>query len=203
MELLRKLCETHGISGREDAVVELLKEELKDHADEIRTDAMKNIIAIRRGTRGENRPRVMLAGHIDEIGFLIYNIDDKGFASISPVGGWSPGSIAGHTVKVHTRKGEVLTGVVSAHPALTPEAAKKAPDMEKLFIDFGMPGDTVKEKVERGDWVSMDSTFQELGECFVAKAFDDRVGAYIIAEAFKKYDNPEIDVFCVAPPRRK
>ncbi len=56
MELLRKLCETHGISGREDAVVELLKEELKDHADEIRTDAMKNIIAIRRGTRGENRP---------------------------------------------------------------------------------------------------------------------------------------------------
>ncbi|HPJ29647.1 MAG TPA: M42 family peptidase [Candidatus Sabulitectum sp.] len=197
MELLKRLCETDGISGREDAVVELLREELKDHADEIRTDAMKNIIALKKGTQGENRPRVMLAGHIDEIGFLIYNVDDKGFASIAPVGGWMPGSIAGHTVKVHTRKGEVLTGVVSTHPALTPEAAAKAPEMEKLFIDFGMPGDQVKEKVERGDWVTMDTRFQELGDCFVAKAFDDRVGAYIIAEAFKKYDNPSIDVYCV------
>lgn len=197
MELLKKLCETDGISGREDAVVALLKDELQDHADEIRVDAMKNFIALKKGTAAGNRPRVMLAGHIDEIGFLIYNVDDNGFASISPVGGWMPGSIAGHTVKVYTRKGEVLTGVVSTHPALTPEAAKKAPEMEKLFIDFGMAGDAVKEKVERGDWVAMDTRFQELGDCFVAKAFDDRVGAYIIAEAFKKYDNPNIDVYCV------
>ncbi len=196
MELLRKLCETDGISGREDAVVELLKEELKDHADEIRTDAMKNIIAIKRGTTGDKRPRVMLAGHIDEIGFLIYNIDDNGFASISPVGGWSPGSIFGHTVRVHTRKGEILTGVVSAPPALTPEDGKKSPDIEKLFIDFGMDGKAVKEKVSRGDWVSMDTEFMEMGDCLVAKAFDDRVGAYIITEAFRRYDNPLIDVYC-------
>ena len=197
MELLKKLCETDGISGREDAVVQLLKNELKDHAHEIRVDAMKNIIALKKGTAPGERPRVMLAGHIDEIGFLIYNVDEKGFASISPVGGWMPGSIAGHTVKVYTRKGEVLKGVVSTHPCLTPEAAKKAPEMDKLFIDFGMDGDTVKEKVERGDWVAMDTRFQELGDCFVAKAFDDRVGAYIITEAFKKYDNPNIDVYCV------
>ncbi|MCD4707988.1 MAG: M42 family peptidase [Candidatus Sabulitectum sp.] len=196
MELLKRLCEVDGVSGHEDAVVELLREELKNYADEIRTDAIKNIIAVKYGTEGENRPRVMLAGHIDEIGFLIYNIDKDGFASIVPVGGWSAGSIFGHTVKVHTRKGEILTGVVSAPPALTLEAAGKAVKLDKLFIDFGMTGDAVKEKVSRGDWVSMDTGFQEMGDCFVAKAFDDRVGAYIIVEAFRKYNNPAIDVYC-------
>ncbi|PIE51147.1 endoglucanase [Candidatus Fermentibacteria bacterium] len=197
MKFLKKLCETDGISGREDAVAELLKEELKEYADEIRTDAMKNVIALKKGTAGNNRKKIMLAGHIDEIGFLIYNINKEGFASISPVGGWSAGSIAGHTVKVYTCKGEVLRGVVCAKAALTPEEAAKAPDLNSLFIDFGMDGDTVKEKVQRGDWVAMDSPYQELGDCLVAKAFDDRVGVYIITEAFRKYRNPNIDVYCV------
>jgi putative aminopeptidase FrvX len=158
---------------------------------------MKNITAVKYGTLGGDRLRVMLAGHIDEIGFLIYNIDDKGFASIAPVGAWSAESIFGHTVIVHTRKGEKITGVVSAPPALTPETAGKAIQLEKLFIDFGMDAETVKGKISRGDWVSMDTSFTEMGNCFVAKAFDDRVGAFIIAEAFKKYSNPSIDVYCV------
>jgi len=197
MELLKRLCETDGISGREDAVVKLLREDLAEHAHEISTDAMKNFIAVKYGTQGKNRPKVMLAGHIDEIGFLVYNVDDKGFASISPVGGWSAGSIFGHTVKVYTRGGEVLKGVVSAPPALTPEAAGKAIELDKLFIDFGMDAEAVREKVSRGDWVAMDTQFQQMGDCFVAKAFDDRVGVYIIAEAFKKFENPGIDVYCV------
>ncbi len=197
MELLKRLCEIDGISGREDAVVELFVEELKDTADEVTTDAMKNITAVKYGTEGNSRPKVMIAGHIDEIGFLIYNIDKDGFASIVPVGGWSAASIYGHTVRVHTRKGEVLTGVVCAPPALTPEAAGKAIKLDKLFIDLGMTGDEVKEKVSRGDWVAMDSVYAEMGDCLVAKAFDDRIGVYIIAEAFKKYNNPNIDVYCV------
>jgi tetrahedral aminopeptidase len=197
MELLKQLCETDGISGREDAVVELLSRELKDVSHEMRTDAMKNFIALRRGTEGSERPRVMLAGHIDEIGFLVYNVNESGFAHISPVGGWSAGSIFGHTVRVHTRSGEVLTGVVSAPPALSPEEAAKAVKLEKLYIDFGMDGETVRKKVSRGDWVAMDTPFTEMGDCLLAKAFDDRVGVYVIAEAFKKYSNPHIDVYCV------
>ncbi|MCP4646518.1 MAG: M42 family metallopeptidase, partial [bacterium] len=197
MDLLKRLCEVDGVSGREDAVVELLEQELRSTADNISTDAIKNITAVKYGTEGEKRLKVMLAGHIDEIGFLIYNIDKDGFASIVPVGGWSAASIFGHTVRVHTRQGEVLTGVVCAPPALTPEAASKAIKLDKLFIDFGMTGEEVKKKVSRGDWVSMDTAYTEMGDCLVAKAFDDRVGAYIIAEAFKKYSNPKIDVYCV------
>jgi len=197
MDLLRRLCEVDGVSGREDAVVEMIRKDIEGSADEIKTDAMKNITAVKYGTQGENRLRIMLAGHIDEIGFIIYNIDKEGFASIVPVGGWSASSIYGHTVRVHTRKGEVLTGVVCAPPALTPEAAAKAIKLDKLFIDFGMDGDTVKKKVSRGDWVSMDTVYTEMGDCLVAKAFDDRVGVYIIMEAFKKYSNPAVDVYCV------
>jgi endoglucanase len=197
VELLKRLCEADGISGREDAIVEILREELESVSDEVRTDAMKNFIALRRGSAAGERPVVMLAGHIDEIGFLIYNIHEKGFASLAPIGGWTPANINGHTVRVHTRKSGVLTGVVNRRPALLPEQQKKAVRMDELFIDFGMPEDEVREKVERGDWVSMDTEFRELGDCFVAKAFDDRVGAYIIAEAFRKYENPAIDVYCV------
>jgi putative aminopeptidase FrvX len=197
VELLKRLCEADGISGREDAIVEILTGELGQVADEIRTDAMLNFIAVRRGTAGDIRPSVMLAGHIDEIGFLVYNIDEKGFASLAPIGGWTPGNIMGHTVRIHTRKGEVLTGVVNRRPALLPEHQKKAVRMDELFIDFGMPADRVSKLVERGDWVSMDTGFMEMGDCFVAKAFDDRVGAYVITEAFKRYDNPAVDVYCV------
>lgn len=197
MDLLRRLCETDGISGREDAVVELLTAELGERAHETYTDPMKNFIAVRYGTEGENRLRVMLAGHIDEIGFLVYSVDENGFASLAPVGGWQPQNIYGHSVRVHTRKGGILPAVVCHHPALTPEAAKQPMEMDKLFLDFGMPGEKVKELVERGDWVAMDTPFSELGDCLLAKAFDDRVGAYIIAEAFKRYENPNIDVYCV------
>lgn len=197
MELLRKLCETDGISGREDAVVELLSEELSDVLDDVRTDAMKNFIGVRRGSAEGERPRIMLAGHIDEIGFLVYNVTDSGFAYVAPVGGWQPKSIYGHTVRVHTRKGEVLRAVVGHHAPLTPEAAKKPMTMDKIYLDFGLGGEKLGERVERGDWVSMDTPMAELGDCLVAKAFDDRVGVYVIAEAVRRYENPNIDVYCV------
>jgi len=197
LELLKKLCETDGISGREEAVVDLLTTELSDCLDEVRSDAMKNFIGLRRGSAKGNRPRVMLAGHIDEIGFLVYNVTDSGFAYVAPVGGWQPKSIYGHTVRVHTRKGEVLRAVVGHHAPLTPEAAKKPMSMDKIYLDFGLSGDRLKEKVERGDWVSMDTSPADLGDCMVAKAFDDRVGVYVIAEAVRRYENPNIDVYCV------
>ena len=197
MELLRRLCEADGISGQEDGIEEIFREALKDHADTVSTDAMKNVIAVRYGSEGDDRPVVMLAGHIDEIGFLVYNIDDSGFASVVPVGGWDPANILGHTVRVHTRGGELLPAVM--HRMWEPPGKGKGSStkIDKLYLDFGLPVETVKEKVSRGDWVSMDTEFMELGDCLLAKAFDDRVGAYIIIEAMKRYSNPAIDVYAV------
>ena len=196
MDLLKKFCETDGISGHEDGVVEVFREALEGVADSFETDAMKNIVAVKKGKASGDRLKVMLAGHIDEIGFLVYNIDDSGFASVVPVGGWNPACIMGHTVRVHTRGGEVLPAVMNSRWA-PPKKAKSIPEHDKLYLDFGMKADKVKEKVSRGDWVSMDTNFRELGDCLVAKAFDDRIGAYIIIEAMKRYDNDEIDLYAV------
>lgn len=197
MDLHAKLCEIDGVSGHEDAVVDLFKKALDGHVDSFSTDAMKNIVAFKSGTLGDSRLKVMLAGHIDEIGFLVYNIDEKGFASVVPVGGWDLANILGHTVRVHTRKSGVLPAVMHRRWDPTPKLRNTTPDKDKLYLDFGLPVDDVIEKIARGDWVSMDSTFRELGDCFVAKAFDDRVGAFIIIEAMKKFNNPSIDVYAV------
>ncbi|OPL18973.1 MAG: hypothetical protein AVO35_03320 [Candidatus Aegiribacteria sp. MLS_C] len=197
MELLRKLCEADGISGHEDAVAGLFRDALKDHADTVTTDAMKNVTAFRSGTEGGERLRVMLAGHIDEIGFLVYNIDENGFASVVPVGGWDPSNIMGHTMRVHTRRGETVPAVMSVMWEPPSQDGGQKPKPEKLYLDFGLPEEKVREKVEKGDWVSMDTGFMELGDCLLAKAFDDRVGAYIIIEAMRRFSNPAIDVYAV------
>ncbi|MEN8209979.1 MAG: M42 family peptidase, partial [Candidatus Fermentibacteria bacterium] len=197
MDLLKKLCEADGVSGHEDDIVSIFRDALDGFADTFETDAMKNVIAFRSGTQGDSRPKIMLAGHIDEIGFLVYNIDDKGFASVVPVGGWDPANILGHTVRVHTRNSGTLPAVMHRRWEATPKLRETTPKYDKLYLDFGLPAEDVREKVNRGDWVSMDTDFNELGNCFVAKAFDDRVGAFIIIEAMKKYDNPSIDVYAV------
>ena len=197
MDLLRKLCEADGISGHEDSIVSLFRDALEGSADTFKTDAMKNIIAFKSGTQGDSRLKVMLAGHIDEIGFIVYNLDDQGFASVVPVGGWDPANILGHTVRVHTRNGGIMPAVMHRRWEPTEKLRETTPKYDKLYLDFGLPEEDVKEKVSRGDWVSMDTVFTELGNCFVAKAFDDRVGAFIIIEAMKRYDNPSIDVYAV------
>ncbi len=197
MDLLRKLCEADGISGHEDHIVTIFRDALEGHVDSFTTDAMKNIIAFKSGTQGDSRLRVMLAGHIDEIGFLVHNIDDQGFASVIPVGGWDPANILGHTVRVHTRNSGIIPAVMHRRWESTQKLRETSPKYDKLYLDFGLSCDDVKEMVSCGDWVSMDTDFHELGECFVAKAFDDRVGAFIIIEAVKRYDNPSIDVYAV------
>ncbi|MCD4700583.1 MAG: M42 family peptidase, partial [Candidatus Aegiribacteria sp.] len=197
MDLLRKLCEADGISGHEDSIVSIFRDALENYVDSFTADAMKNIIAFKSGTLGDSRLRVMLAGHTDEIGFLVHNLDDQGFASVVPVGFWDPANILGHTVRVHTRNSGILPAVMHRRWELTQTLRETSPKYDKLYLDFGLPAEDVKEKVSRGDWVSMDTDFNELGNCFVAKAFDDRIGVFIIIEAMKRYDNPAIDVYAV------
>lgn len=197
MDLLKKLCEADGISGHEDSIVSIFREALEGFADSFDTDAMKNIIAFKSGTLGDSRLKVMLAGHIDEIGFLVNNLDDQGFASVVPVGGWDPANILGHIVRVHTRNSGTMRAVMHRRWEPTEKLRGTSPKYDKLYLDFGLPAEDVNEKVSRGDWVSMDTDFNELGNCFVAKAFDDRVGAFIIIEAMKRFDNPSIDVYAV------
>ena len=199
MKLLKKLSETCGVPGKEDAIRDIMRQELKDVTDEMRTDAMGNLFILQKGVGKGKKRRVMLAGHMDEIGFVVKHIDDKGFMRIHPLGGFDPKTLITKRVKVHGTK--VLAGVIGSKPPhiMKPEEAKKVPDIEDLFVDCGLDVKKVKKMVCVGDMVTLDSQFTEVGDFVSGKAIDDRVGVYIVIEVMKKLKNKkiEVDVFGV------
>lgn len=200
-DLLKQLCETPGIPGQEHLIREVVKEALAPLVDNVETDVMGNVIGLKRG--GGVR-KVMLAAHMDEIGFIVRYIDDKGFVRLQPLGGFDVRQLFAQRVLVHTRKGEVLRGVLaySTKPAhmLTPEEMNKALQIESFFVDLGMTPEQVKEKVSVGDMVTMDRTTERSGDIFFGKAMDDRVGVFVMIEAMRllKDIRTEVDIYAVA-----
>jgi tetrahedral aminopeptidase len=199
MEFLKKLCETHGISGREEAVRALIREEMKGRVDEISVDALGSITCFRKGTGRAPRRKVMLSGHIDEIGFIVNCVEKDGWIRFLPVGGWDTRNLISQRVFVHTRSGKRIRGVIGSKPihVLTAEERRKQLDFADLYIDTGLPKSRVTKVVSEGDWVTMDRDFVVMGDCYVAKAFDDRVGAAVIFEAVKAVKNHKVDIYAV------
>jgi endoglucanase len=198
MELLKKLCEAHGVPGREEAVRELVVRELENVTDEIRTDTLGNVIALKKGSG--RAPKVMIAAHMDEIGFLVSHIDEKnGFLRIDPVGGFDPRVLMAQRVLVHTDSGDLL-GIIGSKPPhiLSEEERKKPLELKDLFIDVGLPAEEVKKRVSIGDFVTLQQDFTEVGNLVSGKALDDRVGVYVMIEAVKKAKKHVGDIYAVA-----
>src|SRR4051812_25263436 len=108
-DLLKRLCETPGVPGREESIRALVREELRALTDSVSVDAMGSVVGVKRGTGG---PRVMIAAHIDEIGFMVKHIDDRGFVRLQPLGGWDPRVLVAQRVYVHGFSGERLLGTL-------------------------------------------------------------------------------------------
>ncbi len=197
-DLLKRLSEAPGIAGREDRVRDIVIEELRPLVDELRVDVMGNVIGVRRGKAG---PRVMVAAHMDEIGFFVKYIDDKGFLRLQPVGGFDARVLVAQRVLVHGFAGESLRGVVqpAAKPIhiLDPSEIKPA-KIEELFVDLGLAADEVRAKVEVGDMVTLDRTLEAVGDCVVGKALDDRAGVYVMIEAVRAAARSAAEVVAVA-----
>jgi len=200
MELLRQLVEMCGTPGWEDRIRALVIKELKPLVDEIRTDALGNVIALKKGTgrppKG-GRKKIMLAAHMDEIGFVVSHIEDKGFIRVHPTGGFDPRTLMAQRVTVHGKSD--LPGVIGSKPVhiLTEEEKKKHLEIKDYFIDVGLPGDKVKELVSVGDPVTMFRQMEVIGEGYTCKTFDDRVGVYCMIEAARKVKNPPADIIFV------
>ncbi|MBT9161104.1 MAG: putative aminopeptidase YsdC [Dehalococcoidia bacterium] len=200
MELLRRLAEAPGMPGREEKVSEIVKEALKGHVDEVRTDVLGNVIALKSGSGRSPRTKVMIAAHMDEIGFFVSHIDEKtGFLRIDPVGGFDPRVLIAQRVVVHTDLGDYI-GVMGTKPVhvLKEEEKKKAPEIEDIFIDLGIAADEVKEKITVGDSVTLKQNLVEFGELVSCKALDDRVGIYVMIEAIKRVGEHKADIYLVA-----
>jgi endoglucanase len=198
-DLLKRLCETPGIAGREDAVRALVREELASLVDDLRTDALGNLIGLRRGSGG---PRVMLAAHMDEIGFMVRHVDEHGFIRIQPVGGFDPSRLPAQRVRVHARDGESFLGSIGvAGKPIHLQAANevKPPAIDDLFVDIGLDGDTARATVEIGDMITLERTLELAGPHIISKALDDRVGLFIMLEALRALgDTPQAEVIVVA-----
>ena len=195
MELLKTLSEAHGISGYEAPVRQVIVDALKDHVDTIDVDHLGNVIAHKKG----DGPVVLVAGHMDEIGFLVSHIEEAGFLRIQPVGGFDPVTLVAQRVDVHTKDG-LLPGCIGRKPIhiLTDEERKKPVKLEDLFVDVGMSGETVAEKVSVGDVVTLRQSYIEYGDVVSGKALDDRLGVYVAIEAMKKAKKLDCDLYLVA-----
>jgi endoglucanase len=195
IQLLKVLTEVHGIPGYEAPVRALVRETL-DGLGDLSQDKLGSVICTKTGTK--KAPRVMLAGHMDEIGLMVKLITKEGYIKFLPLGGWFSQVLLGQRVIVKTRKGDVV-GIIGAKPphVLPPEERKKVVEVKDMFIDIGA---TSKEEVEeagvrQGDPVIPRADFVELagGKTYMSKAFDDRIGIAMMVAAlreFKKKNHP-------------
>lgn len=197
--LLKRLCETPGVPSREDQMRAVVIEELRPLTDSIRLDAMGNVIGVKRGTGG---PKVMVAAHMDEIGFLVKHIDDKGFLRLQPVGGWDARNMVAQRVWVHGHAGTSLLGALmpGTKPVhlQTQEEQNKPPKIEEFFVDVGLPADEVKAMVEVGDMVTMARTTERLGNNVVSKTLDNRLSVFVMIEALRAVGEHACDILAVA-----
>jgi putative aminopeptidase FrvX len=180
--LLKSLSEASGVSGYEDEVRDVVREVFGALSDEVRADAMGNLIALKRGS-GEMEPRrrIMLAGHMDEIGLMV-TVLDKGFLRFTQVGGFDVRTLMGQEVVVHGRRD--LIGVIGSRPphVLSPEEREKPVPMDDLFIDVGLSPDALQQAARVGDLITIRRPFIELQNDLVSgKAFDDRAAVAAIA----------------------
>jgi len=193
--LLKELCEAPGVPGHEERIREIVIRELTPLCDEVSTDALGNVIGLKRGTTGG---RFMLSGHMDEIGFMISHVEENGYLHFVPLGGFDPKTLTAQRVVVHGR--EDLLGVMGSKPIhiMTDEERKKPLKLEDYFIDLGLPGEKVRELVRPGDVVTRERDVVELGEVLCGKSFDDRVGVFVMLEGLRAAERVGMDVYAVA-----
>jgi len=195
MDLLKQLSEASGIPGQEKEIRSIITEALTDHVDTFQTDHLGNIIAHRKG----ETPAVVVAAHMDEIGFIVSFIEkDTRFLRFQPRGGFDARTLISQRVVVHTES-EDLIGCIGSKPVhiLTEEERKKPLELKDLFIDLGLPEQQVRKLVTIGDMVTLKQEFLAYGNVVSGKALDDRVGVYIGIEAIKRAKTVACDLYFI------
>src|SRR5947209_19172466 len=185
VQFLKALVESGGTSGYEGPVQALFRRQVEALAESVTTDVMGNTIAV---LNGRGRPKLMFAGHADEIGFLVRYINDEGFLYFGPVGGWDAEVVVGQRVTVHTASGPVRGVIGKRAIHLMDEAERKQKsELEALWIDLGVADRAEAERlVAIGDPVTMAHGFERLqGELATAKSFDNSMAVFIVAETLR------------------
>ena len=197
LKLLRRVSETIGITGHEEGIREVVKELWQPFTDEFRTDALGNLIALQKGSGQAPRPGLMVAAHMDEIGFIVTHIDDKGFVRFTTLGGFDPKTLTAQRVIIHGRKDVI--GVMGTKPihVMTPEERNKMPKIKDYYIDLGMSKKEVEKIVQIGDPITRERELIEMGDCVNCKSIDNRVSVFILIETLRTMKKSAYDVYGV------
>jgi endoglucanase len=196
---LKQLLSTPGPSGDEAAAARVWREEARSFADTVRADVAGNSFAVLEG----GPTRVLLAGHIDEIGLMVTHIDEGGYLFFAPIGGWDAQVLVGQRVRLLGQGGEVL-GVIGKKPIhlLKPDERGQASTIERMWIDIGAQSrDEAQERVRVGTSGVIDAPLYELPNGrIVSRSIDNRVGAFVVLEALRllSQDRPRATVAAVA-----
>jgi len=186
--LIKKLVETTGPSGYEAQIRAVVREEVESYADELRVDAMGNLI-VRKGQRGPNGLKIMLAAHIDEIGIIVTHVDEDGFVRFITLGGVRPHTCVGGRVRFLNG----VCGVINMEP---PDDMTRLPSFDQLYIDLGLSSNQ-DAPVKVGDVAAFDRPFLDLGDRVVAKSLDDRIGAVVLIEALRQLKETPHELYFV------
>ena len=196
LELLKTICKTPGAPGFEQKVRELVIKEVTPLVDEVEVDNMGNVYAIK---RGKTNKRAMIGAHMDEIGFIVTHIDDKGFIRFHTLGGFDPKTLTAQRVIIHGKKD--IIGVMASKPihVMTPEERNKVAKISDYFIDTGLPKEEVEKFIQIGDSITREREFIEMGNCVNSKSLDNRLAVFILIETLRKLKDEEVphDVYGV------
>ncbi|WAA11636.1 M42 family metallopeptidase [Fervidibacillus halotolerans] len=190
LTMLKQLTDAKGIPGNEREARNVMKSYMEPYVDELTTDGLGSLIGKKVGLK--NGPKIMIAGHLDEVGFMVTQIDDKGFLRFQTVGGWWSQVMLNQRVTVVTSKGESITGVIGSKPPhiLPPEARKKPADIKNMFIDIGASDkeEVLSWGVRPGDMIVpyFEFTVMKNEKHLLAKAWDNRIGCAVAIDVMKK-----------------
>lgn len=196
--MLKQLTDAKAIAGHEKEARDVMEKYIAPYADNVFTDNLGSLIAEKIGE--EDGPKIMVAGHLDEVGFMVTRIDDKGFIYFQTVGGWWSQVMLAQRVTIVTKEGD-LTGVIGSTPPhiLSPEARKKPVEIKNMFIDIGASSKEEAEEfgVRPGDSIVPYFEFTQMKneKMLLAKAWDNRIGCAIAIEVLKQLkdeDHPNI-----------
>lgn len=195
--LLKSICEIAGAPGFEKRVRDLVIGEVTPLVDELTIDNMGNVITVKRGKNNPNGKKVMVAAHMDEIGFIVSHIDENGFVRFQTLGGFDPKTLTAQRVIIHGK--EDVIGVMGSKPihVMTAEERTKVAKTSDYFIDLGMPKEEVDELVSIGDPITRERELIEMGNCVNCKSIDNRVSVFILIEALRNLKDQPYDVYGV------
>lgn len=196
IQRLKRVCEAPGAPGFEQRIRELVIAEATPLVDELYVDNMGNVVAVKRGAVPK---RVMVAAHMDEIGFMVTHIDDDGFVRFHTLGGFDPKTLTSQRVIVHGRQD--LVGVMGSKPIhlMKPEERLKQMPISEYFIDLGLPKVQVAALVSVGDSITRERELIEIGNCVNGKSMDNRVSVFILLETLRELQGQAVpyDVYAV------